>query len=1748
MSVISDIHKDLEEGAIRLIAEHRDCLFAEAVRMCKDASTAEDLVSRTFAKAIQKIDSHDESRSLAAWLKTIMQNLYRNDMKRPVVRGTDPIDPAELERMDLTDWSSDEQLLKNSDSEALREAIGRLDPKFKQVLVMHYFSELPVKAIASALNMPVGTVLWRLNIARKILAKDLAEKLGKKPLALLAVLFLGVATLFGAWTAGLGEWVEEAFSAPTAETAPITPPAATTPAAAPASALAASKPISQPISTQQTQQEEPQMNTINPVKSLKKTVLAATMLATTALGAAGNEPNANVPVMRAELSLASLSEAARLKPIAVKLATNSPVGFNYADCSPDHMAFIGANGAELPFEVATWNTSGESVIWVRPLTTDETITFFYGSSVSSGAKATDVWAEYSGVWHFDQFDPDTITRSQASSPNSTTAIGIDAHIANTTGTKINQEGFFGTGVQTADTGSDAGLWMKDAGANSPLDGGAQFTISGWFKHKAENYSWDHIFYKRSKSNNSGGDYTGAFAIENSTSDANFKVDPRGSGAKSSPKAPSVNPKGTWVQLTFVYDNTTCYFYENGTLVDDIAIDACVDNDAPLAVGNNSNYEKNGGIDSPWKGWVDEVRFSKGVKSADWIAAEYAAMTTELVWGEVEQEENNIVVVSSSAGTRYAEDQVLPQYGAYENLSGEVEFSCPAYLMLDEGRTRAICSGWTLYGSNGEVLQSGTTHQVKVALPQISYCRFVWNWNAYADTDFEVFKTVDDYVKEGLLAVWDCRDSEHLDSTGWTDTSGQYKFVFEGKNKDSITFGNAGVYFPDNAAAYLDQSGAAATFDAAADGTLEIVFVQTAKNSWGDMILQNNNSYPLGMIVYGSDLQTHVGSRAGRGWNFDVNLDAVRMVSIDYTGANDQATNALIDGKARSDSTSKTSWSHKGFTGTMLGGYRNSTTEGDYIDGWSFIGKILSVRLYSSKLTAAQKTANYQVDKTRFKDTGVVAGPTEHGFIAVDSARDGDNFSVRVAAVPEEGCRFIGWTGDLSGTQNPVSMTYPTSQSKTIGALFEPITWPVTFETPTDVELSITVDDEAIESGAVIDFGKDVVAAVTPTGDYTFDPIPSGWTQVGDTTTITRTYPVGYDPVVIDVPAKHVFTLSQVGEGMVTGGESGLYDHNTKLTLTAAPAVGYHFAGWTGAVESNELTIEVTLDEAKTLTATFEQNASDQQIVTFVGGANAAISVTVDGEPIASGAAVSKGKTVVVTATPKAHYAYAEVPDWTKNPETGAISQEVTVGTEDINIVIPDAQPIMVTLTVKQPEFGEIKSSASGSLQEGTVVTLNLTVPTGYEFLGWTDDASGTTVPLVVTVDSDMTIGANIVRIRHKATFTAPDNTTVVATVDGEEIKSEDLVEYGKSVVVTITPVGEYEYLTVPQNWSAGAVKGTITRDFKFLDQDQTFDLPAVTAIPRFEVVINACEHGSISGTAGSYLRDEVATLTPVPDEGYVFAYWTGVDNKLQLVHPLALTGYSDWRIITVGAVFRKATSIDMAYEQDGLLTMWDCRDRGHIDATGWTDVSGRFKFVFEGENKENITYDKKGVYFPDNAAAYLDQSGAAATFDAAADGTLEIVFVQTEKNSLGNMILQNNNSYPLGMIVDDSERLQTRVGTLTPIRGWSFGVNLDAVRMVSIDYTGAADQETNALIDGKERSADSRINDYWGHRGFTGTVLGAYRDSSSAATYREGRSFIGKILAVRLYSKKLTPEQKLKNYQSDVNRFVKQSGMLIIFY
>ena len=401
-------------------------------------------------------------------------------------------------------------------------------------------------------------------------------------------------------------------------------------------------------------------------------------------------------------------------PVPVRLAENNPGGFSYADCDPTQMRFGDKNYDPIPFEVDTWNPQGESLVWVKvPLAEGTKINLVYNGTATVANDPSAVWGDYTGVWHFETLDESVkVTNAQGTYPNSTAAEGIDGNVS--TYSVPGEPGRFGNCFRVNDsTGykegnfNNGGVWVNDAGTASPVDGGENFTISGWFKHGNFQYFYDHFFYKREKSNNSG-TLNNAFAIEsNSSSGNNANPLPRGSSGNGSAMTLSNNLLDTWGYITFAYEGTTCHVYENGVLRGDVTITKCIDNDSPLVFGDNSNVTAGNG-DAAWNGWIDEVRFAKGTKSAAFIAAEYAAMTTDglLEYGAVETADPSAIVVSSNIG---ACGTVSPDYGAIEGpVAGqEYVFACTDTIgVLVEDAKRGVCTGWKLVDAGtGELIRS-----------------------------------------------------------------------------------------------------------------------------------------------------------------------------------------------------------------------------------------------------------------------------------------------------------------------------------------------------------------------------------------------------------------------------------------------------------------------------------------------------------------------------------------------------------------------------------------------------------------------------------------------------------------------------------------------------------------------------------------------------------------------------------------------------------------------------------------------------------------------------------------------------------------------------------------------------------------------------------------------------------------------------------------------------------------------------------
>ena len=216
MGLIAEIHKDLDRSALQLMAEYHGRLRVEAVRLCADDAEADDLVFRTLERVVAKADTYKDDLNLFAWMKSIMENIHKNDRRRPVVRGTTAVEADKLEEYVGADWSTDEEILRNSDCEVLREVLQRMDPKEREILLMRYYDGFSLKEIANVLNMPVSTVGRRVHLAMRLLAGKLGAEFGKakNPLAVLFAALLGVGSLFGAWKAAETIWPEAFSSAP----------------------------------------------------------------------------------------------------------------------------------------------------------------------------------------------------------------------------------------------------------------------------------------------------------------------------------------------------------------------------------------------------------------------------------------------------------------------------------------------------------------------------------------------------------------------------------------------------------------------------------------------------------------------------------------------------------------------------------------------------------------------------------------------------------------------------------------------------------------------------------------------------------------------------------------------------------------------------------------------------------------------------------------------------------------------------------------------------------------------------------------------------------------------------------------------------------------------------------------------------------------------------------------------------------------------------------------------------------------------------------------------------------------------------------------------------------------------------------------------------------------------------------------------------------------------------------------------
>ena len=136
------------------------------------------------------------------------------------------------------------------------------------------------------------------------------------------------------------------------------------------------------------------------------------------------------------------------------------------------------------------------------------------------------------------------------------------------------------------------------------------------------------------------------------------------------------------------------------------------------------------------------------------------------------------------------------------------------------------------------------------------------------------------------------------------------------------------------------------------------------------------------------------------------------------------------------------------------------------------------------------------------------------------------------------------------------------------------------------------------TGGEYEEGQTVSVTATPQGEYLFKDWSDGNTNATRTITISSnsTLTANFEK------KKYPLTVNIEGEGevleeIVNTGRTTDYDSGTTVKLTAVPAEGWEFVGWTGAIESEELEVQLLVSEAKEVNAEFNIDVNKYNIIT-----------------------------------------------------------------------------------------------------------------------------------------------------------------------------------------------------------------------------------------------------------------------------------------------------------------------------------------------------------------------------------------------------------------------------------------------------------------------------------------------------------------------------------------------------------------------
>jgi RNA polymerase sigma-70 factor, ECF subfamily len=191
--LVESLRSGSERAYEELLARFQQPVYTLAVRLLNNPAEAYDVVQEVFLKVFRNIEHFRAESSLKTWIYRITVNEAHNT-RRWFSRHRGREVDLDFENEENRDWketiadggpSPFELTLDREQAGMIESALERINPVFREAVVLRDIADLSYEEIAAVLGVSLGTVKSRILRGREALREQLAEGLqARHPLRL----------------------------------------------------------------------------------------------------------------------------------------------------------------------------------------------------------------------------------------------------------------------------------------------------------------------------------------------------------------------------------------------------------------------------------------------------------------------------------------------------------------------------------------------------------------------------------------------------------------------------------------------------------------------------------------------------------------------------------------------------------------------------------------------------------------------------------------------------------------------------------------------------------------------------------------------------------------------------------------------------------------------------------------------------------------------------------------------------------------------------------------------------------------------------------------------------------------------------------------------------------------------------------------------------------------------------------------------------------------------------------------------------------------------------------------------------------------------------------------------------------------------------------------------------------------------------------------------------------------------------